>query len=312
MAASISLFPTLNDELFGKIRYQVSQYEFYYIREEQENFLRTEEIENGSMINKLMDDEGIWSPDEYNLCIRRRYSLRTYQCLFGENGIACSNAILGLALMWTSSDSKQRGVVPIGDISNSLKDLELILDYEFIQAQLRGLVEFTTIVYIKNVGTPSWEEKHLANEYGCILGELDKFIIKLDGTGSVFPMYEVNEIGQPLWYVKCDWDDPTYEQFSECISININTAHKNYKYLDKKKRTFNEQLLKEIIASALVLIITKLKGQEDYWDATISGNNLETGSVSEAIYYFVNTLEWDVSTPETISLSIRKFFDQRM
>lgn len=312
MAASISLFPTLNDELFGKIRYQVSQYEFYYIQEEQENFLRTEEIENGSMINKLMDDEGIWSPDEYNLCIRRRYSLRTYQCLFGENGIACSNAILGLALMWTSSDSKQRGVVPIGDISNSLKDLELILDYEFIQAQLRGLVEFTTIVYIKNVGTPSWEEEHLANEYGCILGELDKFIIKLDGTGSVFPMYEVNEIGQPLWYVKCDWDDPTYEQFSECISININTAHKNYKYLDKKKRTFNEQLLKEIIASALVLIITKLKGQEDYWDATISGNNLETGSVSEAIYYFVNTLEWDVSTPETISLSIRKFFDQRM
>ncbi|HIS62692.1 MAG TPA: hypothetical protein IAC14_10715 [Candidatus Scybalomonas excrementigallinarum] len=312
MAASISLFPTLNDELFGKIRYQVSQYEFYYIREEQENFLRTEEIENGSMINKLMDDEGIWSPDEYNLCIRRKYSLRTYQCLFGENGIACSNAILGLALMWTSSDSKQRGVVPIGDISNSLKDLELILDYEFIQAQLRGLVEFTTIVYIKNVGTPSWEEEHLANEYGCILGELDKFIIKLDGTGSVFPMYEVNEIGQPLWYVKCDWDDPTYEQFSECISININTAHKNYKYLDKKKRTFNEQLLKEIIASALVLIITKLKGQEDYWDETMSGNNLETGSVSEAIYYFVNTLEWDVSTPETISLSIRKFFDQRM
>ena len=312
MAASISLFPTLNDELFGKIRYQVSQYEFYYIREEQENFLRTEEIENGSMINKLMDDEGIWSPDEYNLCIRRKYSLRTYQCLFGENGIACSNAILGLALMWTSSDSKQRGVVPIGDISNSLKDLELILDYEFIQAQLRGLVEFTTIVYIKNVGTPSWEEEHLANEYGCILGELDKFIIKLDGTGSVFPMYEVNEIGQPLRYVKCDWDDPTYEQFSECISININTAHKNYKYLDKKKRTFNEQLLKEIIASALVLIITKLKGQEDYWDETMSGNNLETGSVSEAIYYFVNTLEWDVSTPETISLSIRKFFDQRM
>ena len=76
--------------------------------------------------------------------------------------------------------------------------------------------------------------------------------------------------------------------------------------------SFLNELLKEIIASALVLIITKLKGQEDYWDATISGNNLETGSVSEAIYYFVNTLEWDVSTPETISLSIRKFFDQRM
>lgn len=312
MAANISLFPIINDELLGKIRFQASPYQMYYIREDQEYYLRTEEVESSVTVHKVIDEEGIWSPDDYSLCVKRSYSLRTYQCLFGENGIACKNATLGLALMWTSADSKQRGVIPIGDIENSSKDLDLTLNYEFSLAQLRGLVEFTTVIYIKNAGTPLWDEGHLANEYGCLLGELDKFIIKLDGTGSVFPMYEVSEPGQPLWYVKCDWDDPTYEQFAECVSININTAHKNYKYLDKTKRTYDEQLLKEVMASALILVITKLREQDNYWDATMVGDDLQIGSVSEAIYYFINTLEWDVSTPEALSLSIRKFFDQRM
>ncbi len=312
MAANISLFPVLNDEMLGKIRFQATPYELYYIREEQEFVLRAEEIESSLIMHKVIDEEGIWSPDDYNLCIRRRYSLRTYQCLFGEKGIACKNAVLGLALVWTSADSKQRGVLKIGDIRNSSQDIELTLNYEFLEAQLRGIVEFTTVIYIKEAGTPSWDEEHLANEYGCLLGELDKFIIKLDGTGSVFPIYEISEPGQPLWYVKCDWEDPTYEQFSECVSININTAHKNYKYLDKTKRTFDEQLLKEIMASALILIITKLKEQDNYWDVTTNGDDIQKGSVSEAIYYFINTLEWDVSTPEAMSISIRKFFEQRI
>lgn len=312
MAANISLFPTINDALLNKFRFQTSTYDFYYVRNDQEFTLRAEAVDGSVILFKIIDDEGVWAPDDYSLCVRRRYSLRTYQCLFGANGIACKNAILGLALMWTSTDSKQRGVIPIGDIENSSKDLELTLDYKFIEAQLRGNVEFTTVVYLKSVGTPLWDEEHLANEYGCLLGELDKFIIKLDGTGSVFPIYEVNEPSQPLWYVKCDWNDPTYEQFSECVSININVAHKSYKYLDKTKRTFDEQLLKEIMASALIVVIAKLKEQEHYWEATTMGDSLQSGSVSEAIYYFINTLEWDVSTPDAMSLSIRKFFDQRM
>lgn len=312
MAAHITLFPTLNGELLNKIRFQPSEYEWYYVRDDQEFILHADSMDGGTLLHKIVDEDGIWTPDDYSLCIRRRYSFRTYQSLFGENGIACKNASLGLALMWTSADSKQRGVVQIGEIKNSMEDLEFRLDYEFPKAQLRGSVEFATVLYIKSAGTPSWTETHLANEYGCILGELDKIIIKLDGTGSVFPVYEVKEPGQPLWYVRCDWEDPTYEQFAECVSININTSHRNYKYLDKTKRSFNEALLQEIMANALCIVISKLKEENNYWNATVNGEELQSGSVSEAIYYFISTLEWDVTTPETMSLSIRKFFDQRM
>ncbi|MDU1825044.1 hypothetical protein [Clostridium sp.] len=312
MAVNISLFPVLTEEMIKKIRFQSSDYRFYYMFNEHERDLVSEEIDNSIINHRLIDKSGIWTPDEYNIGISRSYSLRTYNSLFGECGIACKNATIGLAILWTSSDSRQRGVIEIGEINNSREEVELDVNYEFDIAQLRGNVELTTVMYIKESGTPTWREEHLANTYGCILGELDKYIIQLDGIGSVFPIYEINEAGQPLWYIKCEWDDPTYDCFSEKITIYINKAHSSYRYLDRTKKTFDKQLLKEIISSAISIIISKIKQDENYWNATLEGIDLQQGSVSEAVNYFINTFQWDVSSPELMSLSIRKFFDQRM
>ena len=69
--------------------------------------------------------------------------------------------------------------------------------------------------------------------------------------------------------------------------------------------------MKEIMASAIGIIVTKLKEQEVYWDATTTNQNLEQGSVSEAVYYFMNVLGLDFSSPEALSFSIRKLFDPR-
>jgi len=312
MAANVSLFPMLNEILLNKIRFQASPYSIYYIRDEEEYSLSAEEMDGATKLYKIVDTNGIWSPDEYNLCIRRKYSLRTYQCLFGKNGIACKNAVLGLAIVWTSADSKQRGVLPICELKNSIEDTEFMLEHDFSVAQLRGIVEFTTVIYIKEAGTPAWEESHLANEYGCLLGELDRYAIKLDGIGSIFPMYEVNAPGQPLWYIKCNWEDPRFDKFEECIEVYLNKAHKNYKYIDKTKRTYDDQLLKEIMASALCTIIIKLKEEKTYWDTVANDEDTDNGSICEAVSYFLNTLEWDASSLEKLSLSIRKFLDQRM
>ena len=97
MAANISLFPVITDDLLGKTRFQASPYQLYYVRDDQEYVLRTEEVDSSTIVHKVIDDEGIWSPDDYQLCIGRKYSIRTYQCLFGPNGIACNNAKLGKA-----------------------------------------------------------------------------------------------------------------------------------------------------------------------------------------------------------------------
>jgi hypothetical protein len=312
MSSNISTFPVLNDELKSKIRFTVSDgYDFFYERDNQEFELTAEDTGGSQLTYNLIDEEGIWSPDEYGFGIRRSYDLQYYGCLFGEKGVACTDAVLGLAVIWTSAQSRQRGSIEIGEIdTNNLSEpLHFNIQYEFKKAQLRGTVLFKTVLYIKNAGCPTPDELHLANMEGCVLGELDRYQIQLDGNGSVFPVFEVSDPGQPLWYVKCDWEEPAYDLFTDCVGIYINTAHKNYKYLDRNKRTFDQQLLSEVMSSAVCTFIEKLRLDRGEWDNAVNGTGLQPGSVSSAVNYFINTLDWDISSPEKLAVSVRKFID---
>lgn len=52
MAANISLFPVITDDLLGKTRFQASPYQLYYVRDDQEYVLRTEEVDSSTMFIK--------------------------------------------------------------------------------------------------------------------------------------------------------------------------------------------------------------------------------------------------------------------
>ena len=319
MATPIFLYPSLTDDMKEGV-FQAKKYSFSYMDDDGfENDLEYEELEVNSSINCLKTN-GIWSAEKYNLCIRREIALKHYRKLFGSDGIACQNAKLGLSVVWTSPDSRQRGAEPImvfGVDQEQLKEKQDHtfaageIDFEFPRAKIRGDINFSVILYIAESGTPTEEEYHLANEAGLVLGEFDSFMLRIDGTGSLFPIFEIGDKEKPLWEVRCDWTDPMSDGFSEAVSININTAHKSYKYIDRKNKAFCAQLLVEVMSSALCCIIEKLRS-EKYLDQILGDDELEAGSVGEAVRYFENTLEWDFSTPDKLSLSARKFFDGRL
>lgn len=307
--AKLSLFPLLTEELKNKINYDPTDYSFYYTRGNDIIPLIYELVENTNNIFSLKDKiRSSWDKETDNIGIQRGLAFGSINCLFGPNGIVCSNATIGVAVVWTSLDSKQRGVIEVGEIKNTTKDIELEFDFKFQKAQLRGQISFTTIFYIKQIGTPKKNEEHLANSYGIVLGEFsdDTFVLSLDGIGSIFPIYEIEDPDLPLWTVDCNWNDPTSEKFIDCVAININKANKFYSYYEK-----DVQLLREILASALTIIITKLQMTDDYWQATLK-RNYDAGSVSEAIYYFIKTLGWDASSPEKLSYSIRSYFEKEI
>lgn len=312
MKNDILLYPSLNDDLISKIRFQTSKYNFYYTDKNDDEFdLVSEQLEASSKVYCIKDENGIWTQNDYNLCFRRKYCLRTFQYLFGENGVACTNAKLGIGIQWFSQNSRQRGMIPITIFSKEDDILEVEIDHKFGKAQLRGEIDFFTILYIAESGIPNELEGHLVNQEGYVLGQLDSFTIKLDGTSSTFPVFEVSEPGQPLWYVKCNWSDPTIDSFEDTVSINLNTSHKNYKYIEREQKTFDIQLLSEIMASAISIIIEKLR-VDGALEEIVNNDDLEQGSVGQAVFYFKETLGWDFETPESVSLSVRKFFDQRM
>lgn len=313
MGSGLSVFPVLDARKKSRLRITLTEdYSFSYTRDSEDIRLEAEDVGGSGQTCRIEDNDGMWNPDDYNLIVRRSGQIMNTSFLFGENGIACSNAVLGVAFLWESSDSKQRGAVEAGEIHPGDNMSEFRINYEFRRAQLRGRVNFRTILYLKQAGTPHSGEKHLANMYGCILGEIDRYTLLIDGNGSVFPIYEVSEPGAPLWYVKCEWDDPTSDQFSDTVSVILNKAHPGYKYLDKTRKTFDPELMKEVIAESLLIIISNLKEDRGYWEDTVNGQSLERGSVSEAVYYFVNTLGWQVSSPEAVSISIHNYFDRKV
>ena len=313
MSSAISSYPVLTDQLRSKYRLCILEdYSFSYTRDSSEYSLEPEEIGAGSLNHKLVDRNGDWDPDRDNLRVRRKLVIQNAACLFGGSGIACRSAEIGIAVMWTSADSKQRGAIPAGSLSMADTSSEITLEHPFDPAQLRGMVEFTTVMYIMKAGEPLPGEMFLANRCGMLLGEIDRYQIQLDGSGSVFPVNVVEKPDQPLWYVRCDWTDPKYDLFSDTVAINLNKAHRNYKYIDRNARTYEPQLLSEVISSALCVIISKLKSSKNDWNSTVSGTDIEEGSVSQAVNYFIQTLEWDVSTPEITAISVRKFMDGKV
>lgn len=319
MAMPIFLYPSLTDNVKEDI-FQAKKYAFSYTGQDGlDRDLDYEASEVSTSVNCLRTD-GVWSADKYNLFVRRTIALKNYRQLFGPNGIACKNARLGLSLVWTSSDSRQRGAEHLADFGVSEEEFtkkrdhtftEAEVDLEFPAAKIRGDVNLSIVLYIAKAGSPSKNETHLANEEGMVLGTFDTFTLRIDGSGSLFPVFEVYEKDQPLWYVRCDWTDPTSDQFAESVSININTAHKNYKFIDRSQKTFCAQLLTEVMSSALCCIIEKIRS-EKYLDQILGDDEMESGSVGEVVRYFADTLGWDFSTPDKLSLSTRRFFDGRL
>ena len=89
MAENILLFPSLTDDLLKKIRFQKTKYVFFYTDgDDQERELTDEPVEALSSIYCIKDESGEWDQDKNDFGLRRRYCLRTYQCLFGPTGIA--------------------------------------------------------------------------------------------------------------------------------------------------------------------------------------------------------------------------------
>lgn len=314
MAVSFSTFPQITDELLTKVRFLGSEYEFFYTVGDEEYPLSCTSLDGSSVIGQLVDERGLWTPDTHNLGIRRTLDCISCKNLFGVNGIACVDATIGVAILWTSAHSRQRNTIHVGELRNSLEPQHLEIEYLFEKAVFRGSVEFNTILYIKKASpNPTDDEKFLANKKGFMLGEIeDKFILQFDGSGSMFPIYEEIRPGEPLWRTQCQYEDVLYSMFNESIKIFLNKAHPAYQYIDKTSKKYNQYLLLEVMSSALTTIILQIKDDDVAWSDIEQGKDSIAGSLAEAISYFRNKLEWKMNDAQALSLSIREFLGKRM
>lgn len=314
MAIVLEAFPKLSRDLLVKTGYSSSIFEFRYRYHGEERELKATTADTSTSkaaVLQLTDPACHWHPDTSNLLVKCKCIINVPLFLFGENGLAASDGgVLGIALMWMTPDASQRGVVPIGELTRKTESPCMIAgEIEFPAKELRGTLIIKTILYLKKCGNPKGLELYQATQAGTVLGILDETRVIIDGNGSLFPVHEIALPNEPLWWVKCEWDDPLEDLFTDDnFCIYLNTAHKDFSTLNVNEGLKNSPLLMEIICSSLQFLIMKVLNDETARDATIQGAGIQEGSVSSMVNYFLHTfaVSYDKNNPEAFAIDMRK------
>ena len=159
----------------------------------------------------------------------------------------------------------------------------------------------STILYVqKEAENVHPGEEHLINEAGVTIGTIDSIALDFDSLYMDFPIKEVKDPNMPLWWLELNqWDDPTQDPFNEdyvCLYLNS-----HYSFCPKVGDTIkNVDILVEIVSTAYLMIIKKIE-EMGYLVPTLDGNNLEVGSISQAMYYFYTSCD-PALKPESIDL----------
>lgn len=300
----------LDEELKKKLHPQFDAYRFFYKDENgDEHDLVAEDV--STSVHPLSDEHGRWSPDENGFGLDRSGTIRCSSFLYGENGVACKDAVLALALVWKSSDSRRRSAFEICEIPDSNEVIHISYNKYFPKPRFKGRLDFQVCIIIKKAGNPTDGEELFANMAGTVLGVLDSFSVAFDGTGSSFPIMIVNDRGGLLWSIRCSFDDPLTEKLASTVSINLNSAHRDFKYINPTSKSYNPAFLREVLADAMANIVDCIRETPSWWDEIKNGNG-EPESVAMAINYFMETLDLNLDDAKQCSIAFRDYFERKL
>ena len=313
MAIVLDAYPKLTETLYNKIGYQHDEYGYYYndgIKHKLEGESISATSSKAEYI-KLADPVNNWHPEEHNLIIETSCIINSPFFLFGPNGLAAADGgTIGVAVIWTDVDASIRGSQIIGEFKKSDGGpIELPVRLEFPPKKLRGTLVLNTVLYLKEVGNPTEDEGMQVSVIGSILGNLgENTKIIIDGNGSIFPVMETNKPGEPLWWVECNWTDPTEDTFTqENFCLFLNNGHKDYDSLNIKDGIAKSPMLVDIVSSAIQILVTEVLSNEASKYNTINGIDLTPNSISSVVNYYIKNFDWELESkkPSKIAKLIR-------
>jgi len=307
MAISFNLYPTMTPDFNAKLGLHHMGLNLTYFKDREIVELNLETADSTGRSYTVSDGKNLWDPEDYELTVYKEYMISNPSFMFGENGVCPRSSTLGLAMIWSCKGTNSRGVIVIDEIDISTQgDRKYFFKHTFPKGTLRNTLDLELIIYLKKIGNLIQKhEKIFAGIEGLTLGSIDSTKIVIDGNASMFPIVTVDEPSQPLWWVNLDYNDPTEDLFSvEYISLKINKAHKDYKKLETVEGIAGNPLLIEIMASAVQIIVNALK-KSPYWENIVSKNQIDPGSIAEAICYILETYELKDLSEEQFARTLR-------
>lgn len=308
----INLFPVLSERSINEL-FQITEVSWSYVRDGRLCVLNVSER---GVVSDADKQYAFWNPNDYDVNYKFTAVINEPSKLFcsGAVAVACHDAKIGVATLWHSQSSFQRGVIEHGEISNSNKPCEIVISGSLPKGTFRDSVSLEVILYISQKGNPDASEKHFANQRGCVLGSLLNCTLVIDGDGTIFPTAYVRcGARAPLWNIQCNWDDPMVDKFVDCVRLNINMDNPMFKYLynDKENPDFSNSLLQEVVASALTVIVEKLRYEKVEVDDVDKCTPCE-GSVMMLVKYLSVQHGCDFVNPQITSEDIHKMVENTL
>lgn len=281
-------YPTLTDELKDAAGFSSSPYTFSYSVEGIDHKL----VGKGKSVVKFDDED--WRIERDGLRLRRRVVIEYPDVLHGGSGIACADAELGLCIIWINRSLTQMGtILPQNEYENdSSKVYEF--DYEFAPGTLKGDLNLEMQLYIRKPAiNVQPDEKSLMNDEGVTVGALDEIHLDFGSMYMEFPITEVNNKKQPMWWLEMsDWSDPKEDLFNEDnLCIYLNTAYESCPRLGDTIKYAD--VLIDIITTAYVMLFKRVIYCRCLAD-TINDVGLGQGSISKILFYFKDSCENEI------------------
>ena len=289
---NLFFYPTFNDDLRDSSGCLLSPYSFSYLFDGEYRDL----IAKGKSTIKLDDSWESWKVETFGLHLQREVVFEYPNALYGEKGIACKNAEIGVCIVWTNKTLTQMGTILPESSYYSDAVLHFIFEHDFDIGEISGDLELETILYIKKPATDILQgETCLMNEAGVNIGVLDSCRLDFGSLYMDFPIQEVNSKKMPLWWLEINTlTDPRLDLFNEDnLCLYLNTAYDSCPRVGDKIK--NEDVLIDIISTAYSMIFQKVT-EMGFLPQTLNDVGLEPGSISKVLFYFWSSCEYPVDT----------------
>lgn len=192
---SLSFYPTLTEELLDKCGCVCDKYDFSYLIEGSYRSLRP----RGKNTVKLEDSLESWKIENDGLRICRQITIESPSYLYGKNGLLCSEASLGICIIWNNKTLTQMGYIKPESIVNKGESLVCNFKHEFLPGEIKGDLVLDTVLYVqKEAENVHPGEEHLINEAGVTIGTIDSIALDFDSLYMDFPIKEVKDPNMPL------------------------------------------------------------------------------------------------------------------
>lgn len=307
---NIYFYPKLTDKLLENCGCSVTKYVFTYSYQGQDFGL----LQKGNSTIRISDPREIWKIETEGLNFEKTVRIAYPNLLFGKDGVASSDAEIGICIIWTNKKLTQTGcilpetdvIIPQGRVCK--------FSYSFEPGMITGDLEFTVSAYIKkaaNVIRP--DEEILMNEEGVSIGEIDSVILDFNSIYMEFPIEEYKSDKEPLWWVEfSQWEDPkTSDEFTkDNICLYLNPYYSACPMTDGTIK--NVDLLIDILATTYFMIFQRLS--DDDLRATRQDIGLQSNSICSILHQFIEDCEEELhfETPERLLKSLQREIRNRL